>query len=70
MNEELFLPRAELAEIPEDKLRGYALNPEHLAGRHKARVFASMLGIGAADWEYLRGQIPRPLAVSSLTARC
>jgi hypothetical protein len=51
------LPRAESATIPTDKLVRYALSPEHPRGRHKARVFASALGITAADWRYLHDQI-------------
>jgi hypothetical protein len=39
------LPGAERATIPTDKLVRYALDPEHPRGRHKARVFASALGI-------------------------
>jgi hypothetical protein len=53
----LRLPRADEAEIPEDKLRGYALALEHPTGGHKARVFASALGIEQSDWTFLRDQI-------------
>jgi hypothetical protein len=35
----------------------YALDLTHERGRHKARVFASALGITVADWRYLHGQI-------------
>jgi hypothetical protein len=68
MADELFLPRAELAEVPEDKLRGYALNPNHPTGRHKARVFASALGIGATEWVFLRDQILDRVAGSPVMA--
>jgi hypothetical protein len=51
------LPRADEALIPTDKLVGYALNPQHPRGRHKARVFASALGIRQHDWRYLHGQL-------------
>src|SRR5581483_8377881 len=51
------LPRAREARIPTDKLTGYALDPAHERGRHKARVFASALGITTADWRYLHDQI-------------
>jgi hypothetical protein len=51
------LPRAREAIIPTDKLVGYALNLEHPRGRHKARVFASALGIRRTDWRYLREQL-------------
>jgi hypothetical protein len=51
------LPRATEAVVPSEKLARYALDPAHPRGQHKARVFASALGIGAADWAYLRDQI-------------
>jgi hypothetical protein len=51
------LPRADELDIPEEKLRGYVLNPEHVTGTNKARVFYSALAVIADDWEYLRDQI-------------
>jgi hypothetical protein len=51
------LPRASEAYIPPDKLAGYALSPEHPRGRHKARVFASALGITSSDAAYLEQAI-------------
>lgn len=39
------LPNFEKAVIPIQKLDSYALNPQHPEGKHKARVFKSMLGI-------------------------
>ncbi len=39
------LPNADRAIIPREKLIGYCLNPEHPKGKHKARVFQSVLGI-------------------------
>jgi hypothetical protein len=68
MTDELFLPRAELAVAPEDKLRDYSLNADHRTGRHKARVFASVLGIGAGDWTFLRDQILDRVAECPVTA--
>jgi hypothetical protein len=54
----LQLPRADEATIAPEKLRDYALNPEHEPdGKHKARVFAAALDIRQANWEYLRDQI-------------
>jgi hypothetical protein len=47
------LPNGERAIIDERKLREYCLNPHHLRGRNKARVFASV-GIGQAETEMLR----------------
>jgi hypothetical protein len=53
----LRLPRANEATINPEKLKGYALNPDHESGRNKARVFQSALGIGQDDWEYLNHAI-------------
>lgn len=39
------------------KLRDYCLSPSHLRGRHKARVFASALGLTAGDTEELRAAL-------------
>jgi uncharacterized protein DUF6883 len=52
-----FIPRAEQAVVPPAKLRDYALSSEHPTGRHKARVFATELGIQREHWEYLADQI-------------
>jgi hypothetical protein len=51
------LPGWEHAWVPEAKLKDYALSPEDPKGKHKARVFSSMLGIGQEDGQYLREQI-------------
>lgn len=48
------LPFAESAEIDIRKLREYCLNPLHPEGKHKARLFASALGMTEADAESLR----------------
>jgi hypothetical protein len=48
------LPNGEQAEIPMQKLIGYCLNPEHPSGKHKAKVFASVLGITGENAEILR----------------
>ena len=47
------LPNAEKAVIDLSKLRDYCLNPSHIEGRHKARVFAAALGIGQDDANWL-----------------
>jgi hypothetical protein len=57
VNEPVRLPRADEAVIPTPKLVNYALDQTHERGQHKARVFASALGITAADWRYLHDQI-------------
>ena len=51
------LPNAGQARIPTDKLVRYALDLRHERGQHKARVFASALGITAADWRYVHDAI-------------
>jgi hypothetical protein len=48
------IPGAERAVVDIVKLSGYSLNPLHPKGRHKARVFASRLGLTARDAERLR----------------
>ena len=48
------VPNPENAVVETRKLRDYCLNPEHPRGRHKARVFASALGLTADDSQELR----------------
>lgn len=57
MTDEPRLPRGREAIIPTAKLVEYALDQEHPRGRHKARVFASALGIEQGDWRYLQAQV-------------
>jgi hypothetical protein len=59
------LPHAELAVVSAAKLRDYVLNPAHPQGGPKARVFAAVLGLTRADWQYLRRQLLAGVAVSS-----
>ena len=47
------LPNYEKAVIPRSKLEDYALNPASTDGRHKARLFKSILGFEKFDWEKL-----------------
>ena len=51
------LPGAEQAFVDVAKLRDYALDPVHPEGKHKARVFASALGLTRNDVAWLRGQL-------------
>lgn len=53
------LPGGESAIVDIAKLRDYCLNPAHPRGRHKARVFASILGLTAAHTEFLREKLLR-----------
>ncbi|MGH9799907.1 MAG: DUF6883 domain-containing protein, partial [Blastocatellia bacterium] len=48
------IPNAEFAVVDIRKLRDYCLNPLHDEGKHKARLFATILGINADDAEELR----------------
>ena len=47
------LPNAERAFLDIAKLCDYSLSSQHKEGRHKARVFASALGLDASDAEWL-----------------
>jgi hypothetical protein len=57
------LPNGEHCDLG-TKLEDYSLNPLHREGRHKARVFESVLGITLANAEVLRAAI-RSAAASS-----
>lgn len=46
------------------KIKDYSLNPLHREGRHKARVFASTLGITLGNQEVLRVAVRRAAAES------
>ncbi len=62
----MILPNAELAHVPEDKLVGYALNPQSPRGKHKARVFRSALGLEVADADWLRDQVLAAVLVAEV----
>lgn len=59
------LPNLEKAYIDVIKLTGYVLNANHPEGRHKARVFLSALGIGAANGKWLADAILAAIGHSS-----
>lgn len=48
------MPNAERAVVDTRKLRDYCLSADHPRGRHKARVFQSVLGFTSAGAEDLR----------------
>ncbi len=50
----MLIPNAEKAVVDIRKLRDYCLNPEHDDGKHKARLFSSILGMTADNAEELR----------------
>ncbi len=50
----MLIPHAENAVVDIRKLRDYCLNVEHDDGKHKARLFLSVLGMTATNAEELR----------------
>lgn len=50
----MIIPNAARALVDIRKLRDYSLNPIHRVGRHKARLFAALLGMTLEDAEALR----------------
>lgn len=58
------MPRGREAIIDRRKLVDYVLSPMHPRGRHKARVFASVLGLGAGEAAVLEAAL-RQAALSS-----
>ena len=50
------LPNGERANLG-TKIEGYVLNPSHWEGRHKARVFESVLGIALSNRSLLNDAI-------------
>ncbi len=51
------LPNADHAIVDIAKLRDYCLNPQHPNGKHKARVFAAVLGFNSKDAKKLRRMV-------------
>jgi hypothetical protein len=49
------IQNSENAFIDMRKLQDYALDPNHRVGKHKARLFAVLLGMKLDDAEALRG---------------
>lgn len=50
----MLIPNADKAIVDIRKLRDYCLNLEHDDGKHKARLFSSILGVKATDADKLR----------------
>ncbi|HVF98749.1 MAG TPA: hypothetical protein VND68_02830 [Chloroflexia bacterium] len=48
------LPNGDRAVVALEKLTNYCLSPEHPRGRHKARVFATALGLTSENASQLR----------------
>ena len=51
------LPNYQRAIIDDRKLLAYSLNPQHSDGKHKAKVFESVLGITAENYAVLKTAI-------------
>ena len=51
------IPNAERAVVDIRKLQDYCLNPQHHRGKHKARLFISLLNMDADDAEGLRNAL-------------
>lgn len=58
------LPNYHQAKIDIRKLRDYCLNPQHPIGKHKARIFKALLGVGRNNASFLRNQILQALSKS------
>lgn len=50
----MLIPNAENAVVDIRKLRDYCLNSEHSTGKHKARLFRSLLSMTAENADELR----------------
>lgn len=55
------LPNADRAFVDVKKLQNYCLNPMHPRGKHKARVFASALGLTEDDAIELKEEIVKSI---------
>ena len=64
---EMKLPGGEQAVVEIAKLRDYCLNPSHPRGRHKARIFAAVLGFAQTDAEFLRLELLRAAREATAT---
>ena len=51
------LPGGADAIVEISKVRDYCLDPHHPRGRHKARVFLSVLGLAETDADFLRAAL-------------
>jgi len=63
------LPNYQNAEIPREKIEGYVLSPSHPAGKNKAIVFESALGLNRDHWEMLSKAILDELAYHEAVLR-
>ena len=61
------LPHPERAVVDIAKLWDYCLNPRHARGRHKARVFAAVLGITRDNADLLRQALLAAASAAAVT---
>jgi hypothetical protein len=61
------LPGGDRAIVDIAKLRDYCPNPSHPRGKHKARVFLSVLGLTAADASVLREHLLQSALTGDVT---
>ncbi len=57
----MLIPNADSAIVDIRKLRDYCLNSEHDDGKHKARLFSSILGMTAENADELRQTLRQTL---------
>jgi hypothetical protein len=62
------LPNADRAVVQIEKLRDYCVSLDHPKGRHKARVFAAVLGLFAPDAGMLQSAILRAALIGDAVA--
>ena len=60
----MYLPNADRAVVDIVKLRDYCLSATHPRGRHKARVFATALGLTDADATVLQAALLQAVLVT------
>ncbi|QIP13163.1 hypothetical protein G8759_11270 [Spirosoma aureum] len=64
----MLLPFAEKAYIDNQKLVDYCLSETHNTGKHKARVFKSVLGLTATDYFLLKETILTEILLNEVQA--
>ena len=63
----MVIPNAKQAIVDLDKLTSYCLNPEHTKGKHKARLFASILGLSLKDAPELQRILRKVVEIEDAT---
>ena len=59
------LPSGERAIIDAQKVTGYCLDPEHDDGRHKAHLFATLLGLNVSNADLLLSALKEAAATGA-----